>query len=82
MVMDRHFRSPVPLVTGFDALGRLGLLQDLFREMSRRIREEALDPLLSARHVPPPKVREVSVKLRVVRQGGIQTLNSISGASF
>lgn len=57
MVLGRHFRTPVPLVTVFDALGRLGLLADLLGELSARVRRDVLDPLLSARCVPPPKVR-------------------------
>ena len=54
---ERHFRSPVPLAAVFDALGRLGQLDVLFSELSKRLREEVIGPLLSARYVPPPKVR-------------------------
>eukprot|EP00904_Undaria_pinnatifida_P005696 jgi/Undpi1/2256/HiC_scaffold_13.g05642.m1 len=52
---ERHFRSPVPLAAVFDALGRLGQLDVLFSELSKRLREEVIGPLLSARYVPPPK---------------------------
>lgn len=53
---ERYFRSPVPLTSVFDALGRLGQLETLFSEMSEMLRKEAIDPLLTPRHVPPPKV--------------------------
>ena len=53
---ERYFRSPVPLGAVFDGLGRLGQLDLLFSELSKRLREEVIGPLLSARHVPPPKV--------------------------
>ncbi|CAN0361548.1 unnamed protein product, partial [Ectocarpus fasciculatus] len=52
---DRYFRSPVPLVDVFEALGRLGQLDALFSEISEKLRKGVIAPLLSARHVPPPK---------------------------
>ena len=51
-----YFRSPVPLGAVFDGLARLGQLDILFSELSKRLREEVIGPLLSARYVPPPKV--------------------------
>eukprot|EP00752_Nemacystus_decipiens_P015586 g13909.t1 len=52
---DRYFRSPVPLVSVFEALARLGQLDALFAEMAEKLREEVITPLLSPRYVPPPK---------------------------
>ncbi|CAM9812990.1 unnamed protein product [Ectocarpus sp. 6 AP-2014] len=52
---DRYFRSAVPLVDVFEALGRLGQLDALFSEISEKLRTGVVAPLLSARHVPPPK---------------------------
>lgn len=46
----------MPLSVVFDALARLGQLDALLGEMSRRLRKDAIDPLMSPRHVPPPKV--------------------------
>lgn len=53
---DRYFRSPVPLVAVLDALKTLGQLDALFADMAQKLREEVIAPLLSPRHVPPPKV--------------------------
>ncbi|CAM9816722.1 unnamed protein product, partial [Ectocarpus sp. 13 AM-2016] len=52
---DRYFRSAVPLVDVFEALGRLGQLDALFSEISEKLRKSVVAPLLFARHVPPPK---------------------------
>ncbi|CAM9339801.1 unnamed protein product, partial [Hapterophycus canaliculatus] len=52
---DRYFRSPVPLVDVFEALGRLGQLDALFAEISDKLRKEVIAPLLTHRYVPSPQ---------------------------
>lgn len=66
---DRYFRSAVPLVDVFEALGRLGQLDALFSEISEKLKKEVIAPLLSAHHVPPPKVRKEAPRAFGARAG-------------